>query len=56
MRANRHDLYKRVDATYYGYLDEDDGALLAAEAEAEKKRGGTISPWSGVVFASPSCP
>ncbi|RKP25433.1 Isy1-like splicing factor [Syncephalis pseudoplumigaleata] len=27
------DLYKRVDADYYGYRDEEDGALLAYEKE-----------------------
>jgi pre-mRNA-splicing factor ISY1 len=27
------DLYKRVDADYYGYRDEEDGQLLAYEKE-----------------------
>lgn len=34
----RADLRKQVDAAYYGYnLDEEDGTLLAYEAEKEKE-------------------
>lgn len=34
----RHDLRLKVDAGYYGYnLDEDDGSLLAYEAQKEKE-------------------
>lgn len=34
----RADLRKQVDASYYGYnLDEEDGTLLAYEAEQEKR-------------------
>ncbi|KAJ3159602.1 NineTeen Complex (NTC) component [Geranomyces michiganensis] len=31
-KSSRHDLYRRVDADYYGYRDEEDGALLEYEA------------------------
>ena len=35
---NRSDLRQKVDASYYGYnLDEEDGTLLAYEAEKEKE-------------------
>ena len=35
---NRADLRKQVDASYYGYnLDEEDGTLLAYEAQKEKE-------------------
>jgi len=34
-RKTRGELMKKVDAGYYGYRDEEDGVLLAAEAEAE---------------------
>ena len=35
---SRADLRRQVDASYYGYnLDEEDGALLAYEAEKEKE-------------------
>eukprot|EP00043_Microstomoeca_roanoka_P011640 m.109916 g.109916 ORF g.109916 m.109916 type:complete len:285 (-) comp15255_c0_seq1:1305-2159(-) len=35
-RRKRGDLYKFVDADYYGYRDEEDGVLLALEEEAEE--------------------
>lgn len=35
MPTVRHQLYKRVDAGYYGYTDEDDGRLVIVEAERE---------------------
>lgn len=34
-RRTRGDLFKHVDADYYGYRDEDDGILVALEAEQE---------------------
>merc|ERR1719494_483267 len=36
-RKNRAELYKLIDADYYGYRDEDDGVLVPLEEEAEKK-------------------
>ncbi|TPX55060.1 hypothetical protein PhCBS80983_g05632 [Powellomyces hirtus] len=34
-KSSRHALYKRVDADYYGYRDEEDGTLLEYEAKLE---------------------
>lgn len=36
-RRKRGDLYRHVDADYYGYRDEEDGVILALEEEAEDK-------------------
>lgn len=45
-KRNRHDLYKRIDADYYGYRDEEDGVLVKVEAAAEKeRRAKAISEW-----------
>ncbi|KAJ3180442.1 NineTeen Complex (NTC) component [Geranomyces variabilis] len=42
-KSSRHDLYRRVDADYYGYRDEEDGALLEYEAElANEGDDGTL--------------
>ena len=38
---DRRELNKVVDADYYGYRDDEDGALVPAEAEAEM--AGTIA-------------
>lgn len=38
VKETRHELYKRVDADYYGYRDEDDGILLEYEAKQERRR------------------
>ncbi len=32
-RKTRGDLFKRIDADYYGYRDDEDGILLPLEAE-----------------------
>ncbi|XP_065066165.1 pre-mRNA-splicing factor ISY1 homolog [Rhopilema esculentum] len=37
VRKTRAELYKAIDADYYGYRDEDDGVLLTLEAEIEKR-------------------
>ncbi len=37
-KQTRTDLYKLVDAEYYGFKDEDDGLLVRLEADAEKLR------------------
>jgi len=42
-RKARAELMKDIDADYYGYRDEDDGALVPLEQEYEK-RGGQIQP------------
>lgn len=36
-KRTRYDLYKLVDADYYGYRDDDDGKLEILEAKQEKK-------------------
>eukprot|EP01135_Chromosphaera_perkinsii_P000340 Nk52_evm1s75 gene=Nk52_evmTU1s75 len=36
-RKLKYDLKRRIDGDYYGYRDEDDGVLVALEAEAEKE-------------------
>ncbi|KAG2181167.1 hypothetical protein INT43_008749 [Umbelopsis isabellina] len=36
-KKTRQDLYRNVDADYYGYRDEEDGALIEYEAEREKE-------------------
>ena len=36
-RKTRGELYKDVDADYYGYRDEDDGVLVPLEQEVEKE-------------------
>lgn len=39
-RRSRYDIYKRIDASYYGYRDDEDGILekLEGPAEAEMRR------------------
>lgn len=37
VRKTRAQLYKLIDADYYGYRDEDDGVLVPLELEAEKQ-------------------
>ncbi|XP_021726555.1 pre-mRNA-splicing factor ISY1 homolog [Chenopodium quinoa] len=34
-RRTRYDIYKRIDASYYGYRDEEDGVLVKLEGPAE---------------------
>ncbi|GAB5589655.1 NineTeen Complex (NTC) component [Umbelopsis nana] len=36
-KKTRQDLYRNVDADYYGYRDEEDGEILEYEAEREKE-------------------
>lgn len=54
-RRTRGDLFKHVDADYYGYRDEDDGILVALEKEAEAEgvmRGGIYFLHAGEVALS----
>lgn len=45
-RKNRAELYKLIDADYYGYRDEDDGVLVPLEEEAERKaRFDAVMEW-----------
>ncbi|KAH7566004.1 hypothetical protein ACOSP7_022211 [Xanthoceras sorbifolium] len=36
-RRTRYDIYKRIDASYYGYRDEEDGVLDKVEGPAQKR-------------------
>lgn len=36
-RRTRYDIYKRIDASYYGYRDEEDGILEKVEGPAERE-------------------
>ncbi|XP_061343776.1 uncharacterized protein LOC133289795 [Gastrolobium bilobum] len=45
-RRTRYDIYKRIDASYYGYRDEEDGVVVRVEGPAEKKmRHETAEEW-----------
>ncbi|WMV31031.1 hypothetical protein MTR67_024416 [Solanum verrucosum] len=45
-RRTRYDIYKRIDASYYGYRDEEDGILVKLEGPAEKKmRAAAVKEW-----------
>lgn len=42
-------MFKRIDADYYGYRDDEDGILVRLEAEAEKAaREAAIREWERV--------
>mmetsp|Transcript_21924 Transcript_21924/g.32672 ORF Transcript_21924/g.32672 Transcript_21924/m.32672 type:complete len:252 (-) Transcript_21924:176-931(-) len=46
-KRDRGDLYKLVDAEYYGYGDEDDGVLVKVEKKVEgKARKRAIDKWN----------
>ncbi|KAH7860896.1 hypothetical protein Vadar_019263 [Vaccinium darrowii] len=48
-RRTRYDIYKRIDASYYGYRDEEDGILVKFEALAEKKmREEAVAEWKAM--------
>ncbi|GAA0155177.1 hypothetical protein Leryth_002009 [Lithospermum erythrorhizon] len=45
-RRTRYDIYKRIDASYYGYRDDEDGLLEKVEAEAEQiMRAASLADW-----------
>ncbi|KAF3442903.1 hypothetical protein FNV43_RR16821 [Rhamnella rubrinervis] len=45
-RRTRYDIYKRIDASYYGYRDEEDGVLLRVEGPAEERmRAEAVAEW-----------
>ncbi|KAK1403812.1 pre-mRNA-splicing factor ISY1-like [Heracleum sosnowskyi] len=45
-RRTRYDIYKRIDASYYGYRDDEDGILVRLEGSAEKRmRAEKVSEW-----------
>lgn len=42
----RYDIYKRIDASYYGYRDDEDGILEKLEGPAEEKmRAAAVREW-----------
>ena len=45
-RRTRYDIYKRIDASYYGYRDDEDGVLERVEGPAEEKmRAEAVAEW-----------
>lgn len=45
-RRTRYDIYKRIDASYYGYRDDEDGILVKLEGGAEKRmRAEKVREW-----------
>ncbi|KAK6922857.1 Pre-mRNA-splicing factor Isy1 [Dillenia turbinata] len=45
-RRSRYDIYKRIDASYYGYRDEEDGILVKLEGPAEERmRAEKMEEW-----------
>ncbi|GER29617.1 pre-mRNA-splicing factor ISY1-like protein [Striga asiatica] len=45
-RRTRYDIYKRIDASYYGYRDDEDGILEKLEDPAENKmRAAALADW-----------
>ncbi|KAL2553630.1 Isy1-like splicing [Forsythia ovata] len=45
-RRTRYDIYKRIDASYYGYRDDEDGILEKLEGPAEEKmRAAAVADW-----------
>ncbi|KDP29989.1 hypothetical protein JCGZ_18756 [Jatropha curcas] len=45
-RRTRYDIYKRIDASYYGYRDDEDGVLEKVEAPAEATmRAVAVEEW-----------
>ncbi|XP_058186291.1 uncharacterized protein LOC131303437 [Rhododendron vialii] len=48
-RRTRYDIYRRIDASYYGYRDEEDGILVKLEAPAEEKmRIEAVAEWKAM--------
>ncbi|WCJ40294.1 hypothetical protein M5689_021221 [Euphorbia peplus] len=45
-RRTRYDIYKRIDASYYGYKDDEDGVLEKVEVLAENRmRTAAVEEW-----------
>ncbi|KAK3024943.1 hypothetical protein RJ639_042947 [Escallonia herrerae] len=46
-RRTRYDIYKRIDASYYGYRDDEDGVLGKVEGPAEERmRAEVVAAWA----------
>lgn len=45
----RYDIYRRIDASYYGYRDEEDGILVKLEGPAEERmRAEAVAEWKAL--------
>ncbi|KGN45211.1 pre-mRNA-splicing factor ISY1 homolog [Cucumis sativus] len=45
-RRTRYDIYKRIDASYYGYRDDEDGVLERVEGPSEERmRAEAVEEW-----------
>lgn len=45
-RRTRYDIYRRIDASYYGYRDDEDGVLERVEGPAERRmRANALQEW-----------
>lgn len=45
-RRTRYDIYRRIDASYYGYRDDEDGVLERVEGPAERRmRAKALQEW-----------
>lgn len=55
VRRTRKEMYKHIDADYYGFRDEEDGVLEKVEAEAEKVMRQKVSRVLGFYDGSLSC-
>lgn len=48
-RRTRYDIYRRIDASYYGYRDEEDGILVKLEGPAEERmRAEAVAEWKAL--------
>lgn len=48
-RRSRYEIYKRIDASYYGYRDEEDGILVKVERVAEEEmRSSALKEWQRI--------
>lgn len=48
-RKSRYDIYKRIDASYYGYRDDEDGVLEKVEGPAEERmRAAKLAEWEAL--------
>ena len=51
LRRTRHDMFKLINADYYGFRDDEDGVLEKVEAEAERNIRRRVS-FMGAALAS----
>ncbi|CAI9766976.1 unnamed protein product [Fraxinus pennsylvanica] len=53
-RRTRYDIYKRIDASYYGYRDDEDGILEKLEGPAEEKMRAAAAWFSSLIPSPPA--